>query len=360
MARNISSPGVTITETDLSISNVTPAGTNSFITGFAAKGPTDQLITVTSIKEFEQIYGSPTTSVERYLYYTAKQILDSGAGSVLVSRMPYGPNSGDGFGSYYTALVYPVTSYNGTAFTSNIASASATYFLGTPKLFQLTQSQYLSAVDGTGFTWSSTSNTPAQLTDISTFGGAGLIVLNKAQLTTNTKFEGYYVGIADNTNLLPTTDYNGLLTIKTVNSSANVPDYLTIPSTRLDFTLSASKASPNGSISESIENIPTFDTYEAKYNDTVSLGVYKLYQSPFATDTILLDYNLVEGYNGSLDYYRQINDVNGGNPKSFYINQVSNRSNNVTVIVNDNISNRATTSWLDANGVPTKLSLIHI
>ena len=354
MARNISSPGVTITETDLSISNVAPVGNNTFITGFAAKGPTDQLITVTSTKEFEQIFGTPTTAAERYLYYTAKQILDSGVGSVLVSRLPYGPNAGDGFGSYYSALVYPVTTYNGSAFVNDISTANSTYFLGEPKLFQLTQAQYLSAIDGTGFSWSSTSSTPNQITGVTSFGGAGLVILNKAQLTTNTRFEGYYVGLADNTNLLPTTDYNGLVTVKSVASSANVPPFVTLPSTRLDFTLSATKSSPDGSISEAIENIATFDTYDAKYNDTLSLGVFKLFQSPFASDTILLDYSLAEGYNGSVDYYRQINNVNGGNPKSFFISQVSKNSTNVTVLVNDNISNRSTNTWLNSAGVPSK------
>ena len=86
MARIIQSPGVQISETDLSLSPASFNGTNIFATGFAANGPTDQLIQVTSVLEFEQIYGNPTNPAERYLFYTAKQILDSGTGNLFINR----------------------------------------------------------------------------------------------------------------------------------------------------------------------------------------------------------------------------------------------------------------------------------
>ena len=355
MARTINSAGVEITETDLTLSPVLPAGQNVFLTGFAAKGPTDQLLTISSTQEFEQIYGAPTTAAERYLYYTAKQILDTSSSTVMVNRLPYGASLGDGFGSKYSALVYPVTTCNTLGvFTSNVATPSATYFLGAPKFFELTQSEYLSAVDGSAFSWTGTSKSAAGIASIADFGSAGVVVLNKAQTTTNNKFEGYYLGVADNTNLLPTTDFDGIVKVNSINTATSTPALFEIPSSRLDFSLSALKTAPNGSISETLENIPSFDTYADKYDDTLSFGVYKLYQSPFATDTILLDYKLEEAYVGSLDYYRQINDVNGGNAKSFFIGQVDNKSNNISILVNDSISNRASASWADSSGIPTK------
>ena len=104
--RIIQSPGVQITEKDLSLSPSIPRGTDIFVTGFASKGPTDAVIEITSVQEFEQVYGSPTNASERYLYYTAKQILDASNGNLLVNRLPYGGGLGDGFGSKYSALVY--------------------------------------------------------------------------------------------------------------------------------------------------------------------------------------------------------------------------------------------------------------
>jgi len=108
MARSIQSPGVEIVEKDLSLSPVLPAGTNIFMTGFAAKGPSDDVLQITSMADFEQIYGTPTSSAERYFYYGARQILNSSNGNLYVSRMPYGDGIGEGYGSTYGALVYPI------------------------------------------------------------------------------------------------------------------------------------------------------------------------------------------------------------------------------------------------------------
>jgi len=108
MARSIQSPGVEIIEKDLSLSPVLPAGTNIFMAGFAGKGPTDEILQITSLEEFEQVYGVPTNSAERYFYYSARQVLNSSSGNLYVSRMPYGDGSGDGYGSSFGALVYPV------------------------------------------------------------------------------------------------------------------------------------------------------------------------------------------------------------------------------------------------------------
>ncbi len=108
MARSIESPGVEIFEKDLTLSPILPAGTNIFVTGFAPKGPNDEIIQITSVQEFEQVYGTPTNAAERYFYYGARQILNSSTGNLYVSRMPYGDGTGEGYGSTYAALVYPV------------------------------------------------------------------------------------------------------------------------------------------------------------------------------------------------------------------------------------------------------------
>lgn len=361
MANTLQSPGVQVNERDISLSPILPTGTNIFVTGFTSKGPTEEVIQVTSVTEFEQIFGTPTTPAERYMYYTVKQILLGGSGNLYVTRLPYGTGLGAGYGNKYAALVYPVSALANSAFTSTINTASATYFLGTPKFFELTLSEYLSVLDGTAFSWSNTSYEPNALSGVSTFGGAGLVILNKSKSTINEKYEGYYVGLADNTNLLPTTDFNSILSVKSVNSSVastGTTSYVTVPDGRLNFSLSATTdtgSNPAGnSVSQVLENVPSFGTYTSTFNDTLALGVFKLRTSPFTPDTITLDYVVDESYNGSLDYYRQINDVNGGPAKSFYLANVEDNSRNITVLVNDNISNRGGSTWLDINGNPTK------
>ena len=111
--RTINSAGVEIRERDLSLRVTQAAGTNVYITGYADQGPLDEVITVSSLSEFEQIYGTPSTPAERYFYYTVKAALNSTA-TVKVNRLPYGVGAGEGFGSAYSVLAYPVTAVGST------------------------------------------------------------------------------------------------------------------------------------------------------------------------------------------------------------------------------------------------------
>ena len=62
--RTIQSPGVEIRESDLSL-RTAQTGTTTYIAGFASEGPTDEVIGLGNISEFEQIYGTPKTPAER-------------------------------------------------------------------------------------------------------------------------------------------------------------------------------------------------------------------------------------------------------------------------------------------------------
>ena len=127
--RTIESPGVEIREIDLSFNTELPVGTTVFCVGYAAQGPTDELINITSISEFEQIYGQPTNAAERYFYQTCKQTLQAN-GSLLVTRMPYGSGGGEGYSTNYSALVFPVFPYN-TDVTEYATGISTTAFEST-------------------------------------------------------------------------------------------------------------------------------------------------------------------------------------------------------------------------------------
>ena len=153
--RTIQSPGVEIKEIDLSLRPVFPTGTNIMVAGYSDKGPTDEVIQVTSQSEFEQIYGVPTTPAERYFYHTVRPLFQSPA-NILTYRLPYGTESGNGFGNDYGVLAYPVSAinigntvtgggdivYGGGLRTLNQSPSGVMYTLGKPKHFSLTQKQY--------------------------------------------------------------------------------------------------------------------------------------------------------------------------------------------------------------------------
>lgn len=103
---SIASPGVQITELDQSIIARPIGATDIYIMGLADQGPTNEPILVSSISDYESTFGAPTTPAERYLYQSAKQILNS-PGNLNVIRLPYGSESGIGYTNSYSALVYP-------------------------------------------------------------------------------------------------------------------------------------------------------------------------------------------------------------------------------------------------------------
>lgn len=374
--RTINSPGVEIREIDLSTRAIVPAGTNVFVTGFAPQGPTYEIVELASLDEFESVYGTPTNAAERYFYYSVRQLFAAGNGpSVKVARLPYGTGAGEGTASEYSALAFPVvavptdtTTYNtAAAIAGSIPLSSAQgYILGEPALVALTESQYQTILQG-GITWQTTTGNVGLSSFavsgsnvLSNLGKAGLVVVNKSKSTINEKFEGYYLNIGDSYSNNPATDFDDAVNIKSIGSTyfvdnqlASVSSYTTVPSNRIGFTLSASYNSGIDSLSEVIEDIPTFNIAASGYSDTVILSLFRVRPSPFSPDTNTLQYVLQEGYTGSLYSQRKVQDPLGGNPMSFYLNTVVNdNSNNLTILTNPNISELV--NWLDNNGNSTK------
>ena len=106
---SLSAPGVEVREYDESLRIQSNAGTTVFIPGFAQQGPVEEIITITSITDFENIYGIPTNAAERYFYYTVLAVLENSSEgtTVLTSRLAYGANEGDNVATAYTLLAYP-------------------------------------------------------------------------------------------------------------------------------------------------------------------------------------------------------------------------------------------------------------
>ena len=106
---SLSAPGVEVREYDESIRIQSNTGTTIFVPGFAQQGPVEEVIQISTITDFENVYGIPTNAAERYFYYTVLALLEnSGQGTtVLCSRLAYGSGEGDNVATAYTLHAYP-------------------------------------------------------------------------------------------------------------------------------------------------------------------------------------------------------------------------------------------------------------
>jgi phage tail sheath protein FI len=374
--RTIQSPGVQIKEIDLSTRAVTPVGTNVLVTGFAPQGPTYEIVELASLSDFQTVFGTPTNAAERYFYYAVNQLFTAGNNPTIKAvRIPYGSGSGEGTASQYSALAFPVVAIpsNTTQYPLSAAANGAVplssaqgYYFGEPALVALTPDQYSTISQG-GLGWSSTTGNVALssfvvsgsdvITDL---GKAGMVVVNIAKTTIDDNFQGYYLNLADAFSNNPTSDYDDAISIRTIGHTYFIDgqqavntNYITIPQTRIGFTLSAAYLPSVDSLSHDIENIPTFNIAASGYSDNVILSLFRLRPSPFSQNTTTLQYVLQEGYAGSFYANRTQQDPKGGQPTSLFLQTVANNaSNNIEVYINPYISSY--TNWLDNNGNSTK------
>jgi hypothetical protein len=407
MARTIQSPGVEIKEVDLSLRPELPAGTTVLIPGFAHQGPTDEIILITSISEFEQLYGAPSNSAERYLYHTARAALNSTA-NVNIVRLSYGQGSGADVTDQYSALIYPVIPILTTAAalsahvsdaTMALSSLSAffhagadvktlsasdwtaifdddeykgatiTYkaadilFIGEPSSITVESLQYRRLIENnlnwnTGAVLSALSAEKGGFENFTSLNGAGIVVLNKKRVAINEKFEGSYVGLVDNAAPNPGTDFESIQKLKTVTASADGKkrDFATAPDSRFTFDMNAVNDGAEGSISEVMENLTKFNLATDEFSDSISIGVFKVRGSTLEPDTTKLDYVFQEGFTGSLNYYAKQFPVQGGNAVSFFMEGEAQSADAIKVLINPNISKEAG-DWIDAsdeNALPKK------
>lgn len=374
MARTIESPGVQINEIDLSLNAQLPVGTNILINGFSDSGPTQELLNITSLDEYKQIYGIPTNAAERYSYHTMAQVLGTSA-KVLYNRLPYGTDGGSGFNNSYTALLYPVHSIVATS--GGVVSGSTSsldyqvsgatgeqvyHIVGKPSQIILTESQYADWQAG-NLNWSTTgvALTGSAPTSVATAGNAGIIVVNKLQTSVNQDFEGYYIALTDNYKSSTSTSetdsiFDSIVSIQTsknaVSGVTSSSTWATLNSTRLDFKLSGDASSNQGSISEALEGIPSWDFGNSAYQDALIVGIYKLRRSGFSPTENALTFVPYESFIGSLGADRKYTAPNSFQETSFSLEKiVDDGSSYLDILVNPNLSKG---NWLGEDGTPSK------
>ena len=356
----INSPGVEIRERDISFTAPTPRGTNVYITGYAQQGPIDEVVLITSKQDLVQIFGPPTNAPEKYFHYSIAELLNSPA-TVYAGRLPYGDGSGDGFGSKYSALAYPVSSFtnvNGKLHSTLNTTTSALLMVGPPVHVELTESQYICVADGSAITWTNCATREAcDMATYNTLGNAGIIVLNKSQVANNQQQEGFYVGLvsnqagagADTTGYRAITSVNGLYDAATSTTS-----FTQVPDNNLNFPLSATATDGSGeSLSRVIANTTDYAIDGRSFDDHLTVGIFKLRQSLYANEATKLDYALRESYTGSINFHRKEFNKEGGANKSAFIGTKAKDAQDVIICVNDNISQRlAGGTGLNDQGTP--------
>jgi len=276
--------------------------------------------------------------------------------------------------------VYPVVprDKNGASTGTFTPAASAEpiveYELGTPEIVKLNQEDYQKIVNQE-IQWNTTTSgeIPGASSAIEKIGAGGVVILNHKSLTINEKFEGYYVGLADNFEFFPNSDYSSINNVKAINKSGG---YRSVPKARLNFALDVANETTNpedftydsvtqtyktdaglipyqeGSISEVFENLPESDISTEEFADILVLGVFKLRKSTLDPDTEKLDYVLSEYHIGSLNANREKFDPTGGAPVSYALQDVSSSSANLQVMVNPHIANSG--DWVDRDGAQIK------
>ena len=288
MARTIESPGIEIKEIDLSNITNLPIGTNIYIQGFAAQGPTQEAVYISSISEFENIYGNPTNAAERYAFTSAKQVIKS-PGNLLFNRLPYGSDEGEGYGNNYSALAFPYTV---------IPTASATWagsnsafdvsinqedewqgiVVGAPTLlslelsaFEALQSGDISTASNSTSSWS-TSYSSSDGVTISTQNDlykSLFIITNDRKTVTELDQSGYYLSVTDNTDI-DDTSYTKITDIRSRKNGA----WYDIPQSSLSFNLTSTGAI--NSTSETIETSLGFNFEQASFDDYLQVSLTRL------------------------------------------------------------------------------------
>ena len=363
MAAQLQSPGVRISEVDLSLRPVQDATTTIFIPGFAQKGPTRDAIKVASISEFEQIYGRPTNGAERYFYHTVNAALQSPA-DVLVSRLPYGTGQTN---DKYGLLAYPATflSASDTDKTGGIGASqdflqtAGTYLIGAPVAYELTKDEFDAWIEGSLFNYSSSCGGSLVADDVTTLGNAAVIVGNQTQSDINSLYEGLYLALADNTTINPDADNAMIRSVQSLSAApaAGNSNYITLNTNRLGNGVNAltGTADQEGSISQILEdNAISYGVSDSRsYDDVLSINIFKLKQSVFSDNSIALGYSLVENHFGSLNSHSRQNSEQGGPSVSFFLDTVAGGSSNITVKTNPYFSRLVQgTNWDKVDGNP--------
>ena len=373
MGRTINSPGVEINEIDLSLKTPKAVGTRILINGFTDQGPAYEPLELESLSHYEEVFGYPVTSAERYSYNAVKLLFQQTSASVTFQRLPYGTNPTGESEDKYVALFYPVF-YSGEVsgvdttivsggditYSNLIPSDEGTFYIGRPVAKVYTEDEYRSNFLEGNYTWGASTIAPIDYGQGDNLENSGFVVINKLKSVVNQSFEGYYIGITDNEKASVDNDdvydsITGLMTTKKLSMSGEdsytvLPPYAwdEVPDSRTSFPLTGMITDGKGSMSESIEKSPDWNFGDSIYDNSIVLNVFKTFETGYSNKQNTLSYTRVENIIGSFTKNSTFTDPNGFTQTSFDIEtKINNQSTYLEMYVNPNFKN---IHWCDDDG----------
>ena len=265
----------------------------------------------------------------------------------------------------YTSIYDKLTSFKAgsagaTVGDEVIGKNTVTYLLGEPTQFNISLEDYYNFLSGRDITdpskefeWSDTPGTiPATLSEL---GKSAILVLNVNRSNTNDLFEGYYLGLSDNSITDPTLGYRAITKFKSLNKLPEVTtsglkglDYVTVPNERLDFKLASTA---KNSISQIVtETIVTHAMDDKSFNDTLNIGLFKVRQSIASGDAIKLSAQMVQGINASIGYGRKTTSISSAKPVNYFLEEITEDNDYVRFFINPNVSGYGTNRELNDDG----------
>ena len=257
-----------------------------------------------------------------------------------------------------------------------------TYLIGAPTTFHISLDQYYKIITGEGFKWSrrpydmsdepkdvaanessNITGTNAAFSKFDAISHSAFIVMNTSRSIINDSFEGFYFGMCDNMFVTPSSDYtyDAIRKIKVTTDVVNLEsenavglvdsmdadsDFDSLGENRLGFYLTDNHS---GSVSKIMERGMTqMDISSTEYDDTISIGLFKLSKSINANATLKLDYTIREKYNASIGKSRLKTDSSASKPISYFIENITENSSNLVFLVNPYISEKI---YMDLDGV---------
>ena len=267
---------------------------------------------------------------------------------------------------------------DGSDYSNNI-----TYVIGSPVTYQVSLNDYYKIVTGELLKWSripysytdetisvsegdSTDDTQQSVTTFGSFeaiGHSAFILLNTSRSIINNNFEGLYLGLTDNMFITPSDEefvFNAVENVKITTESfsadandnkglldkpENTGSFQTLNRNRLSFHLDGNS---QGSISKTLaRDITTKDISSTNYDDTVSVGLFKLSKTSDDSDILKLNCSIREKYNWSFGKNRMKSSSSSSKPVSYFAENVMENSNNMSIMINPYIAEQA---YVDSNG----------
>jgi hypothetical protein len=256
--------------------------------------------------------------------------------------------------------------YN-SAYNTETEAEDTTYVIGAPAVYNVSLNEYYNIITGEGFTWEKPSSDISYVGNdlMANIGKYAFITINTSRSIINDAYEGYYFGITDNLFNDSSDDYklssvrNVKFTswnrkVSTNNTNAGIVDtrdtdktneFININKSRLDFYLDSSN---KGSISNVLQTSTTsFDTSSEEYDDTINFGVFKLSKSTIGTESMKLNYSIVEKYNAAMGKSRTHSVSNSVSPQNYFVESIIESSKNLTMLVNPHLASKI---HVDING----------